>query len=515
MRRHDETWPGLPIVLLCVSLLTTAVLALQAHSAFTYHRVTAEQVLRDFAGIAGSEFVRRSTSHLAYDGYMTLRGSLARGKGEGGDPRVRHAAELARRTFTASPRAEALRFSPDAPPDDVRVFLLAKLVTGVPPGRPFVAVSGVSGGASRRFVFGPSADGAEVVGFEVESTRVAPWLAEVMEKGPLLPPTIGHGRVTNDALFLSVADEGGAEIFRWGKGAWPGLAVTVPFGQAYSGVLDGAVLQVCIDPAAARHLVMGGLPRSRLPLVLGLLGVSTGLLVTALLQLRREQALQRLRVEFVASVSHELRTPLTQIRMFAETLLLKRIRSEEEGERALEILDREARRLTHLVENVLQFSRGERGAVSLELSSRRLAPLVRDVLEQFAPIAGPGVRFVASLPEEAEARIDPDALRQILLNLLDNAVKYGPTEQEIVVAVERAERGVRLVVEDRGPGVPPRERLRIFERFQRLERDRLSSVAGTGIGLAVVSDLAARMHGKAFVEDAPSGGARFVVELPV
>jgi signal transduction histidine kinase len=124
------------------------------------------------------------------------------------------------------------------------------------------------------------------------------------------------------------------------------------------------------------------------------------------------------------------------------------------------------------------------------------------------------VRFVARLPEEAAARIDPDALRQILLNLLDNAVKYGPAGQDVVVAVEPGERGVRLVVEDRGAGVPPRERLRIFERFQRLERDRLSSVAGTGIGLAVVSDLAARMHGRAFVEDAPSGGARFVVELP-
>jgi signal transduction histidine kinase len=320
--------------------------------------------------------------------------------------------------------------------------------------------------------------------------------------------------VTNQALTVVVRDHGGVERFRSGRGPWPPLVVDVPFGPAYSGVLEGSTVQVSIDPAAARELVIGGLPRSRLPLLLGLLALCTGLVVTAALQLRRERALQRLRSEFVSSVSHELRTPLTQIRMFAETLLLDRVRSDEERRRALEIVDREARRLTHLVENMLQFSRGERGGAPLSPAPLALAPLVREVVDQFQPmVAGTGVRLLARLDEDGTALADADALRQVLLNLLDNAVKYGPRQQEVVVALERAAGGVRLTVEDQGPGIPAHERRRVFERFHRLERDRRSSVAGTGIGLSVVQDLVERQGGRVFVEDAPRGGARFVVEL--
>jgi signal transduction histidine kinase len=237
--------------------------------------------------------------------------------------------------------------------------------------------------------------------------------------------------------------------------------------------------------------------------------------LTALLQLRRERALQRLRAEFVASVSHELRTPLSQIRMFAETLLLGRVRSEEERRRALEIMDREARRLTHLVENVLQFSRGERGIVPLALERRGLAPLLRELLEQFGPLAaGSGATLTATLDESAVAAVDADALRQVLLNLLDNAVKYGPRGQDVIVKLERTPSGARLSVEDQGPGVPMSERRRVFERFQRLARDRHSAVAGTGIGLAVVRDLVVRHGGRVGIEDGSRGGARFFVELP-
>ena len=108
--------------------------------------------------------------------------------------------------------------------------------------------------------------------------------------------------------------------------------------------------------------------------------------MTAILQLRREMAFQQLRDEFVSSVSHELRTPLTQIRMFAETLLLDRIRSTEEHRRSLEIIDREARRLTQLVENVLQFSRMERTIDSLSKENRELAPLIQEIVEDFESV---------------------------------------------------------------------------------------------------------------------------------
>src|SRR5213083_3043837 len=119
-------------------------------------------------------------------------------------------------------------------------------------------------------------------------------------------------------------------------------------------------VQVALRPDVAPKLVVGGMPRSNLPMLLSLLAITAALVVGALLQLRREYELSRLRADFVSGVSHELRTPLAQIRMFSETLLLGRVRSDDERERSLEIIDQEARRLTHLVENLLHFSRSER-----------------------------------------------------------------------------------------------------------------------------------------------------------
>jgi len=252
--------------------------------------------------------------------------------------------------------------------------------------------------------------------------------------------------------------------------------------------------------------------------VLGVLLLTAGLIVTALVQLRRESDLARLRTDFVSGVSHELRTPLAQIRMFGETLLLGRVRSDTERRRSLEIIDQEARRLTHLVENLLHFSRSERQAHHVTPEPTWMAPLVRSVVEAFTPLAAPRrARLRTDLAEGVVAAVDAEAFRQMLLNLLDNAVKYGPEDQTVTVTLAAADAAgrVRVSVDDQGPGVPPAERERVWERFWRLERDRGSAVAGTGIGLAVVRELAALHGGRAWVEDPPAGrGARFALELP-
>jgi signal transduction histidine kinase len=522
--------------LLVLSVVLMAVLAAQAHYAFVYHRATAEKALRDFAALAGEEFVRRATVELGAAGRRVLLPQIQRRAGPqglpadlrqrlltGDEPLAHRALPLARRFFVAEPGEGRIAFAPDAPPPGRLEWLrdLLRRPTDYP--RDTIRVHhAVFDGERYSVVFTPTADLPQaaaappwtVVGFELDPEGLRGLLAAAVNRSALLPSSLGGGRVTNDALSLSVTAREGPELFRAGGGPWP-LAADVPFALQYSTILDGASVRVSIDPAAARHLVIGGLPRSRLPLLLGLLALSAGLVAAAIVQLRRERALQRLRDEFVSSVSHELRTPLTQIRMFAETLRLERIRTPEEGRRALEIIDREATRLTHLVENVLRFSRGERGVVTLAPDPRALAPMAREVLEQFQPlIAGTEVTVRLELDEEAVAAVDADALRQVLLNLLDNAVKYGPRTQEILVTVERRAGLVALGVEDEGPGVPPAERRRIFDRFHRLERDRRSAVAGTGIGLAVARDLVERHGGRCFVEPGGRGGARFVVELP-
>jgi len=223
-----------------------------------------------------------------------------------------------------------------------------------------------------------------------------------------------------------------------------------------------------------------------------------------------------MRTEFVSGVSHELRTPLAQIRWFAELLHMGKLRSEDERLRSAGIIDQEARRLTYLVENVLNFSRAEKGTNRVSLSPSDFDHEIRDVLELFAPLArARQMSLDARLDAGAVVHLDRDALRQILLNLLDNAVKYGPAGQTIVVGSEVSAERARVWVEDQGPGIPHDERVRVWEPYVRLKRDVESSTGGSGIGLSVVRELVAMHGGRARAESGPGGGARVVIEFPL
>jgi signal transduction histidine kinase len=250
----------------------------------------------------------------------------------------------------------------------------------------------------------------------------------------------------------------------------------------------------------------------RLPLLLGLFVLTAALTAVAAFQFRREQELVRLRQDFTSSVSHELRTPLTQILLFGETLELGRAGGEDARREAVSVIVQEARRLAHLVENVLHLSRAERRMVRVSPSATPLAPLLREIVERFAPLAGTdAVRVRAELDEGLLALVDAEALHQIVINLLDNAVKYGGRGPVTLRSTLREGRA-RIEVEDTGPGVPSGERTRVWEPFVRLRPQ--STVPGSGIGLAVVRELVTAHGGECRVESAPQGGARFVVELP-
>ena len=298
------------------------------------------------------------------------------------------------------------------------------------------------------------------------------------------------------------------------------FAGAVPASQ-YSASIDmepafgGFRVQASVNPNYVPAMAGSSIPRSKAVVFIGLLGLSVVLIVAALFLFRRESELGQARSDFVANVSHELRTPLAQIRMFTETLLLGRTRNEAERRRSLEIIDQEAKRLTALVENVLSLGRTERGAARLAPSATELAPMIREVMETFSQM--PRARtseFRAELEPRLIASVDPGAFRQILLNLLDNAVKYGPSGQRVVVGLAMFEEHARLWVDDEGPGIPVRERERVFEPFYRATTHADSSVAGSGIGLAVVRELAVLLGGRAWTEPAPGTGARIIVEFP-
>jgi signal transduction histidine kinase len=271
---------------------------------------------------------------------------------------------------------------------------------------------------------------------------------------------------------------------------------------------------VTLHPDAVNRVVIGPLPRSVIPEVLILLALTGALLLLATVQVRREQELARLRADFTSSVSHELRTPLAQIMLFAETLQLDRVRSERERREAVDVILQEARRLLHLVENVLQVSRTERGLTHLRRERRALAPLVGEAVTSFAGIAdGADACVHARLDPSLVADVDPWAVRQMMLNLLDNAVKYGPRAQRITVSAEVRETRILLHVDDEGPGIPAAERENVFSPFVRLDAGS-QGPPGSGIGLAVVRELAALHGGRAVATDAPGGGARLTIELP-
>ncbi len=280
-------------------------------------------------------------------------------------------------------------------------------------------------------------------------------------------------------------------------------------------VAGGFLMDVSLKPAAPDLLIPGGMPLPRLPFLLVLLGVTGAALVAALVVLRRESELMQLRADFISSVSHELRTPLAQIRMFTETLLLGRVRSDIERRRALEIIDQEARRLASLVENVLTFGRGAQRRMRVTPQPTSFADEVLRIADSFSELRqaqSADVRL--ELQEDIVVPIDRDALRQIMVNLVDNALKYGPTGQRVTIGTALFGDAARVWVDDEGPGVPESERERVFESFQRLSRDLEKSVTGSGIGLSVVRELV-RMHGgTTWIEDAPGGGARVVAEFP-
>ena len=336
---------------------------------------------------------------------------------------------------------------------------------------------------------------------------------------PLLPEAFSGGRANGQIFVARVRDPYGNVIYESSADAHSGSAVR----HDLDGSLGGMALELGVRAEAVDQLVSGGVPRSRMPYIVALLLLTSGLLVTAVWQLRREAELADLREDFVSSVSHQLRTPLTQIRMFSETLMLGRVRNDVERERATEIIVDEANRLTHQVENVLLFSRGERDALNLNLVEADLGALVVSVAGRFEPLARAAD---ATIEQRIETGIvcamDVEATRQAVLNLLDNAVKYGPAGQVIEIGVGDASAGPKgfatVWVEDQGPGVPPGQRDRVWDAYVRLDRDRVSAIAGSGIGLAVVRRVIEAQGGGVRVETgvrAPDPGARFVLELPL
>ena len=365
------------------------------------------------------------------------------------------------------------------------------------------------------YVVSRDKDGHPLVtyGFETDARSfVGPVFRQVLDRTPLLPPSLVRGIPRDSMLSVTASAPFSGVVFRSAQWPFPSaLTVVDSLDERFGGIRLGVSLRSDIAP----RLIVGGLPRSRLPILGGVFALTVGLMIAALLQLRRQQQLAQLRVDFVSGVSHELRTPLAQIRLFAELLRNGQLRSEQERERSIGIIDEEAQRQTYLVENVLAFSRSEhgRGAVAIEPVAMDLE--IEAAVDAFAPLArARRAKIAATVERGLIIRADPRALRQIVLNLLDNAVKYGPLGQTVGISLAAFGETVRVTVQDNGPGVPTPEREHIWEPYYRVGRETDAAIGGSGIGLSIVRELVVLNGGRAWVEDGPGGGARFVVEFP-
>jgi signal transduction histidine kinase len=521
---------ALVTALLVLALGFAVVLALQAYGAVQHQKAQAERVLRDYSAFAAWRFAGRSAQSMWYIGFNPTLKALDQAAGKTGRlpppdllpvPKDSITAAFFHRLryiFALDTATGRITFGGAAPSPAWQRWIVDTITSqmwALPPKEDMAAVLGAPPGEPRMLIVFTLPRAAprpqpRVLGFLVGVEALHP-MFDLVARTPLLPQVLTGGVALDSMGSVLVSDAHGVPVYR----SVPQYPSVITSHDTLGGYMANLRVSVSLRPEIAGKVVIGGLPRSRLPMLLALFALTAGLMVTALYQLRRETELAALRTDFVSGVSHELRTPLAQIRMFAETLVLGRVRSEDERRRSLRIIDQEARRLTTLVENLLHFSRSERQTLRVSPAPTLLGPVVRGVLESFTPLAETRrVRLVTSLADGVTAWVDEGALRQMLLNLLDNAVKYGPDGQAVTVGIDPvAGDRVRIWVQDQGPGVPASERERIWDQFWRLERDRGSSVAGTGIGLSVVRELATLHRGRVYVELAPGGGARFVIEL--
>jgi signal transduction histidine kinase len=528
--------------LLSLTVVLAASLAYEAHDAARSHRVTAERALRDYASVAAWEYVANVQERLGSAASEILSPVTS----------VRASSPyelLAAPDLLTSPSRDVLVCRP-ADGDSARVVFRVDLRDGsVALGattadtqfvtwlrdtvvthtrlryRPETRYAALADPvhAPGRIVFYAiryAQHGAPLAayGFTTCPRAIADGvLPDVMSTHALLPGSVTGGIANDSLLAVTVSDASGRE---WFRSARPTVVGAAPSPYASEVALDGAgvplIVRAALRASAPEILLVGRPPASRLPILLGLLALTAALASVALMQLRREHELARLRADFTSSVSHELRTPLAQILLFGETLALGRVRSDADRRLAVETIVHEARRLMRMVDNVLHFARTTEGRVQLEIAPTELGPLVESIATTFAPLAEErGSHVVTDVCDSLVANVDSGAVRQIVLNLLDNALKFGPPGQTVRLIVDRVDGRARLAVEDQGPGIPVVDRSRIWSPYVRLRREKSVAHEGSGIGLAVVRELTALHRGEAYVEDAAGGGARVVVELPI
>ncbi|MBU3091951.1 cell wall metabolism sensor histidine kinase WalK [Clostridium sp. CM028] len=222
--------------------------------------------------------------------------------------------------------------------------------------------------------------------------------------------------------------------------------------------------------------------------------------------------LENMRTQFVANVSHELKTPLTSIKGFAETL--KYVDDADTKEKFLNIINEEAERLTRLSTDILTLSHIEqqKEVKNEKININKIVENVYNLMKNIAELKG--IKLKVDQRNVKEVIGDADRFKQMLINLVDNAINYSETGDSVCIGMESKDDRCMLWVKDTGVGIDKEQIPRIFERFYRVDKARLRSKGGTGLGLAIVKHIVLKLNGKIYVESQLGSGSKFIVEIP-
>jgi signal transduction histidine kinase len=341
-------------------------------------------------------------------------------------------------------------------------------------------------------------------------------IAEMLHE--ITPAELEAGGPPDERLAMNVyfADNGMGEDDRpfltsptWGTGE-PEVAHNLD--DPFKGLSLGIKFQGTTAEAIGRRWVMQSF------MILGVLSVlMIGGLVLTYRSVNKQVALARLKSDFVSNVSHELRTPLALIRLYAETLELGRITTNEKKHEYYSIIRKESERLTALINNILDFSRIEAGGKEYDFRETDIAELVRNTLDSYRfQIEQQGFALEEQIePNIPKVRVDREAIARALVNLVNNALKYSDHEKFLGVKLYREQSVLKLEVIDRGIGIERDEQRRIFEKFYRTCDPLVHNTKGSGLGLSLVRHITEAHGGDVEVESTPGRGSKFTLKLPL
>ncbi|HSC49930.1 MAG TPA: ATP-binding protein [Gaiellaceae bacterium] len=340
---------------------------------------------------------------------------------------------------------------------------------------------------------------------EVEERSDAAWVLEHVADGVLLLDRNGVVRLWNPAAEAITFIAAGDVVGRPASDAIPGWKAAVE------------TVPVSASPDPGHDEVLIPIETSRGERWIAISGVRFfGGTVYAFRDLTDTRRLEEIKADFIATASHELRTPLAAVYGAAQTLLRHDFALDETGrERFVSLIADESERLGRIVNEILLANQLDAGRLDLESEPFDPHDLVERVVEATRMHAPPSVSLEVDAPEGLSAvAADADKVRQVVVNLVENAIKYSPDGGRVEVGVEEGDGAIRFHVRDEGLGVAPEDQERIFEKFYRADPQMVRGVGGTGLGLYICKELIDRMGGRIWVEPNGDRGSNFVFELP-